>query len=104
LVVGRAGAGTVNELANLGKPSILIPLPGAKEQVANSHALEQEGGAVMIPQSELTPTKLAATINGLLADPGRLAQMGHAALKLSTPGAADRIISELLSLKRMSKA
>ena len=43
LVVGRAGAGTVNELANLGKPSILVPLPGAKEQAANAHALEAGG-------------------------------------------------------------
>src|SRR5262249_1915680 len=60
LVVGRSGAGTVNELANLGKPSILVPLPGAAggEQEANARAQEKEGGAVVLLQSDLTPDSL----------------------------------------------
>ncbi|MGA7730948.1 MAG: undecaprenyldiphospho-muramoylpentapeptide beta-N-acetylglucosaminyltransferase [Chloroflexia bacterium] len=98
LVVGRAGAGTVNELANLGKPSVLVPLPGAKEQEANADALQREGGAISITQDELAPEKLAGTIKGLLSDPVRLAKMQGGALKLSTAGAADRIIDELLRL------
>lgn len=98
LVVGRAGAGTVNELANLGKPSILIPLPGAKEQAANAAALEREGASIPIPQEELNPARLTATIRELLGDKSRLAAMQQGAVKLSTSGAADMIIDELLRL------
>jgi UDP-N-acetylglucosamine--N-acetylmuramyl-(pentapeptide) pyrophosphoryl-undecaprenol N-acetylglucosamine transferase len=98
LVVGRAGAGTVNELANLGKPSVLVPLPGAKEQEANAESLRREGGAVVIPQDELAPQKLAATLTEMVSDRDRLAAMGEGARKLSTAGAADMIIDELRRL------
>jgi UDP-N-acetylglucosamine--N-acetylmuramyl-(pentapeptide) pyrophosphoryl-undecaprenol N-acetylglucosamine transferase len=100
LVIGRAGAGTVNELANLGKPSVLIPLPGAKEQEANANALQREGGAIVIPQEELTAGKLTTTVRDLLVDPGRLAAMRDAALKLSTAGAADLLADELERLAK----
>jgi UDP-N-acetylglucosamine--N-acetylmuramyl-(pentapeptide) pyrophosphoryl-undecaprenol N-acetylglucosamine transferase len=102
LVVGRAGAGTVNELANLGKPSILVPLPGAKEQAANAHALEAEGASVTIVQEELTPRSLTAAVTSLISQPEKLASMGQAAHKLSTVGAADRIIAELVQLAKAS--
>ncbi|HUP28156.1 MAG TPA: UDP-N-acetylglucosamine--N-acetylmuramyl-(pentapeptide) pyrophosphoryl-undecaprenol N-acetylglucosamine transferase [Chloroflexia bacterium] len=100
LVLGRAGAGTVNELANLGKPSILVPLPGAAggEQEANAHALEREGGAVVLLESNLTPDRLVEEVCGLIADPVRLVRMAEGARKLSTVGAADAIIDELLKL------
>jgi UDP-N-acetylglucosamine--N-acetylmuramyl-(pentapeptide) pyrophosphoryl-undecaprenol N-acetylglucosamine transferase len=98
LVVGRAGAGTVNELANLGKPSVLVPLPGAQEQRANAEALSRRGGAVLLLQDDLTPGKLTATLAGLLGDRGRLRSMSAAAQQLSTAGAADKIIDELLRL------
>lgn len=100
LVVGRAGAGTVNELANLSKPSILVPLPGAKEQAANAHALEAEGASITIPQAELTPSALTTAITDLLAYPEKLEQMSKAAHNLSTAGAADKIIAELMRLAR----
>jgi UDP-N-acetylglucosamine--N-acetylmuramyl-(pentapeptide) pyrophosphoryl-undecaprenol N-acetylglucosamine transferase len=100
LVVGRAGAGTVNELANLGKPSVLVPLPGAAggEQEANARALEREGGAVVLLQSDLTPDTLDTTVCALATDPARLAAMSAAARALATPGAADAIVDELLRL------
>ncbi len=98
VVVGRAGAGTVNELANLGKPSVLVPLPGALEQRANAETLEREGGAVVIAQEKLTPEALVSAVGGLLGDAGRLVEMREGALKLATVGAADRIIDELLRL------
>jgi UDP-N-acetylglucosamine--N-acetylmuramyl-(pentapeptide) pyrophosphoryl-undecaprenol N-acetylglucosamine transferase len=100
LVVGRAGAGTVNELANLGKPSVLVPLPGAAggEQEANARSLEQEGGAVVLLQTDLTPHTLTTTVSYLIADPARLASMSEGARKLATPGAADAIVDELLRL------
>ncbi len=104
LVVGRAGAGTVNELAHLGKPSVLIPLPGAAggEQEANARALAHHGGAVVLPEALLTPHSLAATVCALLADPDRLAAMQEGARKLAVPGAADAIVDELIRLAQFS--
>src|SRR5205807_332916 len=77
LVLGRAGAGTVNELANLGKPSVLVPLPGAAggEQEANARALESVSCAVVILESSLTPVSLTDTVCALIADPARLSRM-----------------------------
>ena len=102
LVVGRAGAGTVNELANLGKPSILVPLPGAAggEQEANARALEREGGAITLLESDLTPDSLVEMVCGLITDEERLAGMRAGASRLSTAGAADKIVDELLRLAR----
>ena len=102
LVVGRAGAGTVNELASLGKPAVLVPLPGSAggEQEANARALEKEGGAVVLLQSDLTPGSLANTVCDLITDTGRLWSMREGAGKLAMPGAADAIIDELLRLAK----
>jgi len=100
LVVGRAGAGTVNEIANLGKPSVLIPLPGAAggEQEANARALEAHAGAVVLLQSDLSPDRLVELVCGLISDPHKLAAMRAGALTLSTAGAADLIVDELMRL------
>ena len=103
LVVGRAGAGTVNELANLGKPSILIPLPGAAggEQEANARTLEREGGAAVLLESGLTADSLVEQVFGLITNIAKLASMSQGARKLSTAGAADTIIDELLRLSAL---
>jgi UDP-N-acetylglucosamine--N-acetylmuramyl-(pentapeptide) pyrophosphoryl-undecaprenol N-acetylglucosamine transferase len=100
LVVGRAGAGTVNELAALGKPAILIPLPGtsADEQTANARRLAGAGAAILLPQTDATPDRLADTILTLLADPPRRAQMAAAGPALAHPDAAARIVDLLLAL------
>ncbi|MDQ3705714.1 MAG: undecaprenyldiphospho-muramoylpentapeptide beta-N-acetylglucosaminyltransferase [Chloroflexota bacterium] len=100
LVVGRAGAGTVNELASLGKPSVLVPLPGSAggEQEANARAIEKEGGAVVLLQSDLTPDSLTEAVCALIGDTTRLRTMGEGAGKLAMPGAADAIIDELMRL------
>jgi UDP-N-acetylglucosamine--N-acetylmuramyl-(pentapeptide) pyrophosphoryl-undecaprenol N-acetylglucosamine transferase len=102
LVVGRAGAGTVNELANLGKPSILIPLPGAAggEQEANARTLEQEGGAIILLERDLTSDSLVEQICKLISDTTSLSSMRQGARKLSMGGAADIIIDELLKLAK----
>lgn len=57
LVISRSGAGTVAELGAIGRPSILVPLPGAidQDQFANAGVLEKAGGAIRIPQTEFTP-------------------------------------------------
>lgn len=100
LVLGRAGAGTVNELANLGKPSVLVPLPSAAEgeQEANARALEREGGSVVLLERALTPGSLVETVCPLIGDAGRLARMSEGVSRLAMPGAADAIVDELLKL------
>lgn len=81
LVIARAGASTVAELAALGRPALLIPLPGAIDdhQRANAGALAARGGAVVIDERGLAAEGLAATLASLLADPARLAAMAAAA-------------------------
>ena len=69
-----------------------------QEQEANARALEREGGAVVLLQSDLTPDTLATTVAYLVGDPDRLATMSEGARKLTTPGAADAIVDELVRL------
>src|SRR5947208_13182095 len=77
LVVSRSGAGTVAELAAIGRPSVLVPLPGAidQDQFANAGVLSQANAALRIPQTEFTPDRLAAEISALAAEPARLIAM-----------------------------
>lgn len=100
LVVGRSGAGTVAELAALGKPSLLIPLPGTggDEATKNAHVLADVGAAILIPQDEATPKLLVTRIRELLDDPERLAQMDTAACALAPDNASQRIADELIAL------
>jgi UDP-N-acetylglucosamine--N-acetylmuramyl-(pentapeptide) pyrophosphoryl-undecaprenol N-acetylglucosamine transferase len=100
LVVGRAGAGTVTELAAVGLPSVLIPLPGARgdEQTANARILADAGAAVLVPERELDPGRLAGLVRGLLADPARLKQMGERARGLARPDAAERLVELIVGL------
>jgi undecaprenyldiphospho-muramoylpentapeptide beta-N-acetylglucosaminyltransferase len=90
IVVCRAGASTIAELAAVGLPSVLVPLPGAPgdHQTANARALQQVGAARLIPDGSLTVDRLAAELDPLLADSTRLADMGRAAKSVAHPGAA----------------
>ena len=74
LVVSRSGASTVAELAAIGRPSILVPLPGAldQDQAANAQSLADIGAATVIPQDAFTPDRLASEIVARLARPARL--------------------------------
>jgi UDP-N-acetylglucosamine--N-acetylmuramyl-(pentapeptide) pyrophosphoryl-undecaprenol N-acetylglucosamine transferase len=93
LVISRSGAGTVAELAAIGRPSILVPLPGAidQDQFANAGVLSDAGGALRIVQSEFTPDRLAAEISALTAEPAKLAAMAEAARKAGRLDAAERL-------------
>src|SRR5262249_7375659 len=81
LVISRSGASTVAELAVIGRPAILVPLPHAldQDQLANANVLAQAGGAVVLKQDDFTPERLAAEIAGLAADPGKLPAMAAGA-------------------------
>jgi len=98
LVIGRAGAGTIAELAAVGLPSILIPLPGAEEQRQNALYLADAGASVLVPQSELTSAGLEALVTELVSSPDRLATMRTAARRSASDQPAHRIADALLSL------
>jgi UDP-N-acetylglucosamine--N-acetylmuramyl-(pentapeptide) pyrophosphoryl-undecaprenol N-acetylglucosamine transferase len=93
LVVSRSGAGTVAELGAIGRPSILVPLPGAidQDQFANAGVLAQADGAIRIAQKDFTSERLAAEITALAAAPARLAAMATNARKVGRLDAAQRL-------------
>jgi len=93
LVISRSGAGTVAELAAIGRPSILVPLPGAidQDQFANAGVLSQANGALRIAQTEFTPARLASEISALAAEPRRMAAMADAARAAGRLDAAQRL-------------
>lgn len=97
IVIGRSGAGTVFELAAMGKPSILIPFPYAADdhQTANARMLADAGGAVMMPQDELDPDRLAGVLTGLMDDIPSLEKMAALARKAARPGAARDIADSI---------
>jgi len=90
LVICRAGALTVAELAIMGRPAILVPLPHAIDdhQTANAHFLTDRGGAILLRQSDMTLEALTAELHGYLDLPGQLASMAAAAAAAGTPDAA----------------
>lgn len=93
LVVSRSGASTVAELAAIGRPAILVPLPHAldQDQAANAAVLETAGGAIRLAQADFTPDRLAAEVAGLAGDPERLANMANSAKSVGTLDAAARL-------------
>jgi UDP-N-acetylglucosamine--N-acetylmuramyl-(pentapeptide) pyrophosphoryl-undecaprenol N-acetylglucosamine transferase len=93
LVISRSGAGTVAELGAVGRPSILVPLPGSidQDQFANAGVLAQAGGAIRIAQSDFTPDRLAAEISALAAEPARLTAMAAGARTVGKLDAAERL-------------
>ena len=93
LAVCRAGASTVAELAVVGLPSVLVPLPHAPgdHQTANARALERAGAAVVVADHELDGARLAATVDALLGDRTRLERMAKAALAVARRDAAERV-------------
>lgn len=88
LVISRSGATTVSELGVIGRPAILMPLPGAidQDQRANAETLVSVGGAVVFDEKTLGVRELAGELTGLLEKPERLAAMAQAA---ATTGRAD---------------
>jgi UDP-N-acetylglucosamine--N-acetylmuramyl-(pentapeptide) pyrophosphoryl-undecaprenol N-acetylglucosamine transferase len=102
LVISRAGAMAVAELAAAGRAGLLIPFPGATDQhqLENARAMEKAGAARVIVQSELSPQRLAGEIRELLASPATLEKMESSARRLAKPGAAGRIADLVEGLVR----
>jgi UDP-N-acetylglucosamine--N-acetylmuramyl-(pentapeptide) pyrophosphoryl-undecaprenol N-acetylglucosamine transferase len=105
LVVSRSGASTVAELAAIGRPSILVPLPHAldQDQKANAGVLMRAGGALRLDQSEFTPDRLAAEIAALAAEPAKLTTMAAAAKTEGVIDAADRLADVVLKVAGLAK-
>lgn len=94
LVVCRAGAGTLWELAVAGTPAVLIPLPRSSsrgDQERNARIFAERGAAVVLEGEQATAKRLLGEIEGLLDDPARRRRMGEAAAGFDAAGAADRI-------------
>lgn len=99
LVISRAGAGTLSEIALIGKPTLLIPFPyAAGHQIENARAFADTGAAEMILDQELTGERLANTITTLLSNPARLKKMGLAAKQQGNPNAAEDIVKTCIAL------
>jgi UDP-N-acetylglucosamine--N-acetylmuramyl-(pentapeptide) pyrophosphoryl-undecaprenol N-acetylglucosamine transferase len=98
LVVARAG-GSIFEIAAHGRPAVLIPYPyaTADHQSANARFMERAGAAVVIPDRELSASRLAHEVGQLLADRSRLAEMARASADLARPDAAQVVAGELLA-------
>ena len=98
LVVCRSGATSVAELAVLGIPSVLVPLPGAPgdHQTANARHLAGTGGAVLLPDADLDGSALEEVLGELLSDSGRRDAMAEAARSVAIPDAADRVVDLIL--------
>lgn len=100
LVICRAGATTVAELAAVGKPALFIPYPFAADdhQTANAQAMVRLNGGWMQPQRALTIDWLTEFLLARMADPEGLIATGQQALRLANPHAAQVIVNHLLAL------
>jgi UDP-N-acetylglucosamine--N-acetylmuramyl-(pentapeptide) pyrophosphoryl-undecaprenol N-acetylglucosamine transferase len=93
LVVARAGAMTVSELALAGRPAIFVPYPfhRDRQQELNARVIERGGGAIIMNDDDRLGENLAATLQDLAGDPARLIEMGRKAHEAATPDAAAHI-------------
>lgn len=105
LVIGRSGASTIAELTVLGRPAILVPLPGAldADQKTNALVMETAGAGWVAEQATLSPQSLGTRLTTLLSDPGTLIKAAAAARSLGQPRAVEKLadMAEMLSGKNL---
>ncbi|HEX7828431.1 MAG TPA: undecaprenyldiphospho-muramoylpentapeptide beta-N-acetylglucosaminyltransferase [Thermoanaerobaculia bacterium] len=103
LVVCRAGAMTLGELAATGRAAILIPFAAAtnNHQEVNARVVEKAGGAIVITEKELVPERLAGAIADVLGDPQRAARMSAAAKTLALQDATKKIVDLIEKIERI---
>ena len=106
LIVSRSGASTVAELAAIGRPSILVPLPHAldQDQLANANVLAKAGGALVLKQDDFTPERLAREIATLATDPARLTATAAGARSAGVLDAAERLADLVLRVANVVPA
>lgn len=102
LVICRAGASTLGELAAAGKPAVLVPYPHAtgNHQEKNARLTADRGAAVLLRDADCSGDALSELLSGLCADPRRLEQMGKAMKALDRPDAVDAIVRLVLELAK----
>lgn len=102
LIIARAGAGTIAEIAALGKASILIPLPNAAadHQLKNAEEFAELGATIIMEEINLTPHLFQNEIFSLLDNPDLLKKMGERAKTFSRPDATQRLAQEILNLAK----
>jgi UDP-N-acetylglucosamine--N-acetylmuramyl-(pentapeptide) pyrophosphoryl-undecaprenol N-acetylglucosamine transferase len=100
LIIARAGASTVSELAVIGRPAILVPLPHAldQDQAANAQQFAATGAGIVVAQGAFSPQWLATTLLEAQADMAGLARRADAAKAAGLADAADRLADLVLSL------
>jgi UDP-N-acetylglucosamine--N-acetylmuramyl-(pentapeptide) pyrophosphoryl-undecaprenol N-acetylglucosamine transferase len=100
LVVARAGAGTIAEIAAAGVPSLLVPLPDASgdHQAANAAVVAAAGAAIVVREAAWRRDPLARQLATLLGDPGAWTETATAARRLARPDAAARIAEDCEAL------
>ncbi|WP_142848730.1 undecaprenyldiphospho-muramoylpentapeptide beta-N-acetylglucosaminyltransferase [Telmatospirillum sp. J64-1] len=100
LVIARSGASTVAELTAAGRPAILVPYPHAIDdhQTANAHAVDEVGGAWLMPQDAFTPEALAARLESLFSLPHSLEKAAACARLAGRPDAAQRLADVVADL------
>ena len=103
LAICRAGALTVSELAAAGLPAVLVPFPGAVDdhQTLNGGYLVAAGAAVLVPERQLAPERLARVLTGLLGDRERLVDMARRARDAARPEALAAIERILLDTGKL---
>ena len=99
LVVSRAGAGSISELQDLGKPAVLVPSPNVAEdhQTHNAMALSSKGAAVLVADNEARE-KLIPTVVQLLENPGLLKEMSTKISEMALPDSAEKIVDEICGI------
>ncbi len=102
LVVSRAGAMTIGELAAVGRAAILIPFAAAtnNHQEMNARVMERAGGALVITEAELSPERIGLAIAEIVNDADRAARMGAAARTLAAPEATKKIVDLLEKIEQ----
>ena len=105
VIVARSGAMTITEIANLSKPSILIPLPNVSNdhQMYNAKVLEKVGAAKIIKNNELTGSLLNSEIEKIVLDKEKCLKMGENAYKVSNKNVEEKIYREIDKLVMRGK-
>jgi UDP-N-acetylglucosamine--N-acetylmuramyl-(pentapeptide) pyrophosphoryl-undecaprenol N-acetylglucosamine transferase len=106
LVISRSGASSIAELAAIGRPAIMVPLPGAidADQKNNALVMEAAGGGWIAEQATLTPQSLGNRLTSLLSDPAALQKAAAAAKSLGQPDAVVKLADVAERLAQKGKA